>query len=64
MNKYAKGRVKLIRPNQTQDVVERIDKKKPMFCHNMNVKLTQEETLNMRSTKRQHMSYCKPVKNC
>lgn len=38
MNKYAKGRVKLLGPNKTPEVVDRIGKTM-MFCHNVNEKL-------------------------
>lgn len=41
MNKYAKGRVKLLGPNQTPEVVDRIGKTM-MFCHNVNEKLERE----------------------
>lgn len=41
LNKYAKGRVKLLGPNQTPEVVDRIGKTM-MFCHNVNEKLERE----------------------
>lgn len=41
MNKYPKGRVKLLGPNQTPEVVDRIGKSM-MFCHNVNEKLERE----------------------
>lgn len=48
MNKYAKGRVKLLGPTQTPEEVDRIGKTM-MFCHNVNEKeklvFIQEETL-------------------
>ncbi|XP_033738678.1 uncharacterized protein LOC117326153 isoform X3 [Pecten maximus] len=41
LNKYAKGRVKLLGPNQTPEIVDRIGKTM-MFCHNVNEKLERE----------------------
>lgn len=41
LNKYAKSRVKLLGPNQTPEVVDRIGKTM-MFCHNVNEKLERE----------------------
>lgn len=41
MNKYAKGRVKLLGPNQTPEVVDRIGKTM-MFFHYVNEKLERE----------------------
>lgn len=41
MNKYAKGRVKLLGPTQTPEEVDRIGKTM-MFCHNVNEKLERE----------------------
>lgn len=41
MNKYAKGRVKVLGPNQTPEVVDRIGKTM-MFCHNVKEKLERE----------------------
>jgi hypothetical protein len=41
LNKYAKGQVKLLGPNQTPEIVDRIGKTM-MFCHNVNEKLERE----------------------